>query len=116
MVLPRVGLLQSCRGARHQGADVARHRAGHPGATARGAVDIDLAEYTMKRARRKNYDPLPPAPRGPEYFLKALRIWGVTLTVQGDRVIAHGAAVSPVLQAEVAKRSRELIAAFGLEA
>lgn len=64
----------------------------------------------MSKRKPKNYDPLPPIQRGPEYFLKALRIWKVGLTVQGDRVMAHGANVSPVLQAEVAKRSRDLIA------
>jgi hypothetical protein len=68
---------------------------------------------SKRKPKPKNYDPLPPTPRGPEYFLKALRRWGVGLTVQGDRVMAHGANVSPVLQAEVAKRSRDLIALLG---
>jgi hypothetical protein len=58
----------------------------------------------------KNYDPLPPVRRGPDCFLSALRIWGVALAIEGDRVIASGPGVSPVLQGEVDKRAKELIA------
>lgn len=64
---------------------------------------------SKRKAKAKNYDPLPPTPRGPQYFLKALQIWGVRLSIDGDRVIAHGRGVSPVLQAEVDKRAKELI-------
>lgn len=57
--------------------------------------------------------PYQPPPRGPEYFLKALRLWRLTLTVKGDRVAVHGPGVSPVLQQEVSKRSKDLIALLG---
>jgi hypothetical protein len=74
------------------------------------ATQVVRSTKPKRKPKVKNYDPLPPTPRGPEYFLKALRRWGVGLTVEGDRVKAHGANVSPVLQAEVTKRSRDLIA------
>ncbi len=64
----------------------------------------------LRKPKIKNYDPLPPVRRGPDCFLSALRIWGVTLAIEGDRVIAHGRGVSPVLREEVDKRAAELIA------
>lgn len=60
-------------------------------------------------AKRKNYDRLPPVQRGPEYFLDALLGLGVDFWIDGDRLVALGPGVSPLLQREVDRRAPELI-------
>jgi hypothetical protein len=61
------------------------------------------------------YDRLPPVRRGTQYFLDSLLSLGVGFRIEGDKVIALGSGVSPVLQAEVDKRAAALIAMLPAE-
>lgn len=64
---------------------------------------------------KKYNDKLPPVRKGVDCFLNSLRVMGVGLRIEGDKVIGLGPGVSPVLQEEIDKRASALIAMLPAE-
>lgn len=71
----------------------------------------------MKTAYRpaRNYDKMPQNRNGIEFFYRNLIAWGVSLSVDGGRIVIHapGNNVSPALEKEVRRREQSLLAHLG---